>query len=452
MTSPERQEARSAATRLAVQFAAVILVLFAVLGLVVYLVVSAGQTEAAKRTMADASMVDSVHDAPRNLLVTVITPQGTDGSPQGADSSPGGATSSPQGAISSPQGMDSSPHMPDGLPDKAAIARVAAGGPSETATIQAGGVNYLTVTDVRRGKVVQISYGLGEQAEELSRLVTALVISGIVAAVAAALIAVFIARRAMRPLADALALQRRFVADASHELRTPLTLLSTRAQLVRRRARDASPAVDPEVRAGIDEIVDDSKALTEIVEDLLIAADPRQAAESEQVDLAAVAATVARAAEARAGERGVRIEVADGAGAEPAAVSGAPVSLRRMVVALVDNAVDHAASRVVVDTRREKASVVVSVRDDGQGFADGADRRVLERFASSRASGAAADDGTAEVARHYGLGLALVAEVVGRHGGSVAVTNDGIDGGACVTVRLPASQTAGSAAASASSS
>lgn len=431
MTSPERREARSAATRLAVQFTAVILVLFAVLGFVVYAVVSAGQAESAKRTLADASMVDSVHDAPRNLLITVISPQGT----------------------------DSSPGMPDGLPDQAALSRVEAGGPAETSTIQADGISYLTVTDVRRGKVVQISYSLAEQQEELNRLVVALVISGIVAAVAAAFIAVFIARRAMRPLADALALQRRFVADASHELRTPLTLLSTRAQLVRRRARDASPAVDQEVRSGIDEIVDDSKALTEIVEDLLIAADPRQATEAEQVDLGAVAAAVARAAEARAVERGVRIEtrggneagggseagvaesagvaVSDGGAAPtPAVVSGAPVSLRRMVVALVDNAVDHAASRVLVETRRDRGSVILSVSDDGPGFADGADRRVFERFASSRA--------TDEVARHYGLGLALVAEVVERHRGTVAVSNDGVGGagtgaGGRVTVRLPAS-------------
>lgn len=400
MTSPERREARSAATRLALQFTATILVLFVVLGAVVLLVVSTGQTEAAKRTLADASQVDSVHDAPRNLLVTVISPQGT----------------------------ESSPGLPDGLPDEAALERVQAGGPPETTTVEAGGESYLTVTDIRRGKVVQVSYGLGEQAEELGRLVGALVISGVLAVVAGAFLAVFFARRAMRPLADALALQRRFVADASHELRTPLTLLSTRAQLVRRRARDASPAVDQEVRAGIDEIVDDSKALTEIVEDLLIAADPRQAAEAERVDLAAVAAAVARAAEARAAEHGVLIE-RDGAG-EAAEVSGAAVSLRRMVVALVDNAVDHAASRVVVAVGRSGGDVVLTVSDDGPGFADGADRRVFERFASTRTAD--------EANRHYGLGLALVAEVVARHGGTVAVANDGEDGGAIVTVRLPA--------------
>ena len=52
------------------------------------------------------------------------------------------------------------------------------------------------------------------------------------------LAAAVLARRAVRPMAQALEQQRRFVADAGHELRTPLTLLSTRSQLLARRVRD----------------------------------------------------------------------------------------------------------------------------------------------------------------------------------------------------------------------
>jgi signal transduction histidine kinase len=406
----ERREARAAAGRLAAQFAAIVVVLFAALGVVVYLVVSAGQHEAAQSTIQNASMVDSVHDAPRDLLVTVIE----------------GGT------------RQSSPDMPHGLPDEAALSRVAAGGEPELSTVQADGQSFLTQTNVRHGKVVQISYGLREQAEELQRLVVALVVSGLLAAVAAAVLGVYFARRAMRPLADALALQRRFVADASHELRTPLTLLSTRAQLLRRRIRDASPAVDAEVRDGVDEIVDDSKALTEIVEDLLITADPRQSAEVDEVDLAAIAAAVGRSADAAADERGVRV-VVESAGT--ARVSGAAVSLRRMVVALVDNAVDHARSRVVVAVTTEKGRVVLRVSDDGAGFAGEPDERVFERFASSRAepdrAAQAGESGQAGQGRHYGLGLALVSEVVSRHRGVVEASNGGPAGGAVVTVHLP---------------
>lgn len=397
----DQRELRTASVRLALQFAGIILALFVVLGGVVYVVVSTGQTEAAKRALADASQVDSVHDAPHDLLITVVLPQG----------------------------RDVSPNMPDGLPDERALQEVAQNGGSITETVVAGGKSYLTQTDVRRGKVVQISYGLAEQQEEMGRLLTALIISGVIATVAAALVGLLLARRSMRPMADALALQRRFVADAGHELRTPLTLLSTRAQLLRRRfSRGGAAVADEDVRSGLDEIVDDSRALTEIVEDLLTAADPRQNAEPERVDIGELAAVVARSAEGRAHERGIALTTH----AVPTAiVTGAPVSLRRMIVALVDNALDHAASLVQVDVSTEREDVVLTVADDGPGFGDALKDRAFDRFASARAA-----DGAGARERHYGLGLALVAEVVDRHRGRVMAA-DREGGGAEVVVRLP---------------
>ncbi|MDN4612841.1 HAMP domain-containing sensor histidine kinase [Leifsonia sp. F6_8S_P_1B] len=398
---PPDRELRSASRRLATQFAVIILGLVVALGVVVYVVVAAGQAEAAQRVLADASMVDSPHDAPRNLLVTVVTPDG----------------------------VQSSPGLPDGLPDRQAIEQVMEHGGTRSSTVEAGGERYLTETDVRHGRVVQISYGLGEQEEELERLLVALVASGVIATVAAAGIGLLLARRAIRPLADALALQRRFVADAGHELRTPLTLLSTRAQLLRRHVAGSDTAGgDEEVRSGLDEIVDDSRALTEIVQDLLTVADPRQTAEVEGVDLAALAQAVARSAAGKAEERGLRIQID---GAREAVVTGAPVSLRRMIVALVDNALDHAATDIALRLSEERDEVVLSVTDDGPGFSPGVEATAFERFASVRDPQQA--DGRA---RHYGLGLALVAEVVARHQGTVSAAN-AEPGGAVVTVRLP---------------
>jgi signal transduction histidine kinase len=141
-----------------------------------------------------------------------------------------------------------------------------------------------------------------------------------------------------------------------------------------------------------------------------------------------LAATVARSAEGRASDRGLSIVV----DAPPdALVTGTPVSLRRMIVALVDNALDHAVSEVRLTVSAAQNRVVLSVQDDGPGFSAGVADGAFERFATTRA----AQPGD-ERARHYGLGLALVAEVVGRHRGTVEAANrDG--GGAVVTVRLP---------------
>lgn len=397
-TGADERELRRASTRLALQFGVLILVLVAVLGGVVYAVVAAAQTEAARRAVEDTSRIDSPHDAPPGMYVTITGDRGT----------------------------MSSPDLPAGLPDQKALARVQAGGGAEESTVTLDGQDYLLRTSSAGDHWIQIAYSLKEQQEELRRLATALIVSGVLAALAAAGIGVLMARRAMRPLADALRLQRRFVGDAGHELRTPLTLLSTRAQLVRRRL---GPEDDPAVVAGVDEIVDDSRALTEIVTDLLLAADPREQTSPEPVDLAAVVTDAVRSIEPMASERGLEFRLDAPA---PVVVSGAPVSLRRLAIALLDNAVDHAETVVEVAVTRAGRQARLVVADDGPGFPQSDPDRAFERFASARAS-----EAPTAASRHYGLGLALVAEVTARHGGRVYAANTGPGGGGSVTVELP---------------
>src|SRR5690349_19320139 len=62
-------------------------------------------------------------------------------------------------------------------------------------------------------------------------------LAGILASVG---VVVLFTRRSVRPVAQALTLQRRFIADASHELRAPLTVLHTRAQLLASRVADGN--------------------------------------------------------------------------------------------------------------------------------------------------------------------------------------------------------------------
>ncbi len=67
------------------------------------------------------------------------------------------------------------------------------------------------------------------------------------AIILAGIAAWLIARRAVRPIAEAARMQRTFVADASHELRTPLTVLNARVQRLQRMTPDEDrrrPVVD----------------------------------------------------------------------------------------------------------------------------------------------------------------------------------------------------------------
>jgi two-component system OmpR family sensor kinase len=92
-----------------------------------------------------------------------------------------------------------------------------------------------------------------------------------------------------------------------------------------------------------------------------------------------------------------------------------------------------AASRVHVGVTREGRKAVVRLEDDGQGIAPEVLPRVFDRFSSSREPVARSSG-----RRHYGLGLALVADVARAHGGRVSARNRGADLGAVMTLELPA--------------
>ena len=236
----------------------------------------------------------------------------------------------------------------------------------------------------------------------------ALIIGGLVGILVAGVVGFLVARRAVAPLGEALALQRRFVADAGHELRTPLTVLHTRAQLVARRM-----AADDPSRPMVDQLLDDSRVLGEIVDEMLesaaLAADPSR---GELLDLGELAAEVVAGMAVLANRAGVELAVAAGGSLW---VRGSRSALRRALTSLVDNALAHtpAGGHVAVSTADVGSRVVVTVTDDGTGLAGDDAERLTERFARGQASPSGVGGG-----RRFGLGLSLVREVAAAHAGT----------------------------------
>jgi two-component system OmpR family sensor kinase len=176
--------------------------------------------------------------------------------------------------------------------------------------------------------------------------------------------------------------------------------------------------------------VADSQVLSEILEDLLIAADPRETAERSPLDLGDVADMALAALQVEANTRGITLQRIGNRA--PAPVVGAPVAIRRLYTALITNALDHAKTLVTVAISVQGREAILEVADDGPGFPTGTSDRALERFASARPA-----DPDQQHPRHYGLGLALVAEVVAQHGGRVTIEPALAGRGAVIVVRFP---------------
>jgi signal transduction histidine kinase len=322
--------------------------------------------------------------------------------------------------------LRTSPAPPAGLPDRRGLgARPDA--PAWTRLALPSG-RFRTLTVAVGDRRVQATFDLAAQSAERTRLLTAALLAGLLGMAGAAMVGWFVARRAMAPLGEALDRQGRFVADASHELRTPLTLLSTRAQLLARNAGQAPPE-----RTGAEAaaLAADAARLDEVIEDLLLSARLNGGLDRRaRVELDRVAADAVAAALPHAGQLGVRVA----AELQPATVLGVPTALRRVVDALLDNAVSHSppGSQVAVRVQPAGADVVLQVADQGSGLEAVVAGRLFERFAH----------GPQESGRRarFGIGLALVREVVTAHGGEVNAATAGHGRGATFTVRLPGSR------------
>ena len=254
-----------------------------------------------------------------------------------------------------------------------------------------------------------------------------LLVAAGVGVLVAGLVGFLAARRAVGPLQDALALQRRFVADAGHELRTPLAVLHTRAQLLARRL----PLTDP-ARPVADQLLADSRVLGDIVEEMLTSAQlATQPGTGELIDPGAMVTEVVNSMTVIASAADITLN------ASPEGklmVRGSTAALRRALTALVDNALAHTApgGHITVTTQDSGPGVLLTVSDDGEGLSGQDPERLTERFARGRESGPGVRGG-----RRFGLGLALAREVAAAHGGSLNLTGLSPHG-VQATLRLPA--------------
>ncbi|MCW2620455.1 MAG: histidine kinase [Frankiales bacterium] len=397
---------RRAARGVALQAAALVGAAMVLLVVAVGVVVVRSQANAVDTLLsATARSADDVDDPPPGAWVVLVSAAGQ---------------------------VSASPGLPEQLTEQLAELRAGPGSTEPRTHTTRDDERFRVLTRLTGSRTVQVVADLRPQHDERTRLLRAMSAAGAASLLVAGLLGAWLGRRSVRPLAEALALQRSFVADASHELRTPLTLLSTRVQLLERAARRGS---DPQLRSDAEGVVRDVQRLGEVVEDLLVAADPRRDDQHTRVDVAGLVAGVTESARPHAEHAGVRLtsEAADLPGAAGGlAVLGAPAALRRALLALTDNAIEHTppGGSVTLRARRSGASVSLSVSDTGPGIAPEATGRLLHRFHSG---------GQRSGRTHYGLGLALTHDVANRHGGRLRLVPS--DSGATFELTLPAATT-----------
>jgi signal transduction histidine kinase len=206
--------------------------------------------------------------------------------------------------------------------------------------------------------------------------------------------------------------RRNLAADVAHELRTPLTLLQGGCEEI----------IDGITEPSIEHFVqmhDDVLRLRRLVDDLgaLAEADAALAGPNiavERCDLAEIAAGAADALRplAESNQQQVNRHL------ETAMLNGDPTRLAQIVTNLLTNAIKFTppGGTIELDVRRNsvRRETTLTVSDSGPGIPVEDRPHVFERFYRSDSARPVAGSG---------IGLAVVAQLVKAHGGTVALTD-----------------------------
>ncbi len=220
-----------------------------------------------------------------------------------------------------------------------------------------------------------------------------------------------------------------FLMTLSHELRTPLTSILGWARLLPTlNSNDESfrPALEAIARAAmlqarlLDDVLDTSRIVSG---KLRLTPEPARFS-----SLIADSIESVRTA-ANAKEIELRVSVDENVGI----IDVDPTRFQQVIWNLLTNAVRFTQphGRIEVEATRKSDTVVVTVKDNGEGIAREFLPHVFEPFRQAENAGTRTHGG-------LGLGLSIVRYIVEAHGGKIAASSEGLGRGATFRIELPA--------------
>ncbi|TPG34924.1 response regulator [Mycobacterium hodleri] len=217
-----------------------------------------------------------------------------------------------------------------------------------------------------------------------------------------------------------------FFSNISHEFRTPLTLILGPVDELR-----ARPGLDAKARDELELIHRNGLRLAKLVNTLLDFSRlqaGRMQSRFEPVDLSAFTAELASVFRSSVDRAGLTFTVDCPSLDEPVYLDRD--MWEKVVLNLLSNALKFTfEGSITVQVRRDDAGAVVTVADTGIGVSAAEMPRLFERFHRVETARARSTEGS-------GIGLALVRELVGLHGGTI--TAESREGeGSTFTIAVP---------------
>jgi signal transduction histidine kinase len=193
------------------------------------------------------------------------------------------------------------------------------------------------------------------------------------------------------------------IASVSHEIRTPLSSIVGFAQIL----HEATDLAAEERQEMIELLVQESADLTNIVDDLLVAAKSdlgRLEVMSVPVDLKAQAAQAVEGIDTGR-SRIVKLPTT------PIRCLGDPARVRQIIRNLISNALKYGGEKISIDAEVDDRMGAIQVRDNGQGIPEDQQQRIFDAYERG--------DQPVGLTKSLGLGLHISRSLAHRMGGDL---------------------------------
>lgn len=298
--------------------------------------------------------------------------------------------------------------------------------------VSAGNHTYRGITyalaDDGTNVYLQVLVNVDSELAILDEFTRALILYLAVAVVVSAAAGYLLSRRTLKPIVESWRVQTEFVQNASHELRTPLAVIQTTGELLLDHPN--SRIVDR--FEDVSTITSETKRLARLMEGLMaLSLDDagRTMITASTVDVDALVHDIAAVYDDFASMQDKRLSVDTTFGR---AIEADADKLRQLLGIVLDNALKYTApgDEIVMRTRASGTKCIIEVADTGCGIEPGELEHVFERFYR-------ADKARSRETGGHGLGLSLARTIAEAHGGTIALAaND--PRGTVATITLPA--------------
>lgn len=209
--------------------------------------------------------------------------------------------------------------------------------------------------------------------------------------------------------------QKTFFQNASHEFRTPLMSIQSYAEGIKYKVVDTDEAADI--------IIDETKRLTRLVEDLLYLSRLNTIDDNyhyNNLDFNDLIKSCVRRMNTITVNNNIKIILTNID--KKIEINADEEKLSRAITNIISNCIRYASSAVILTVKVIDSKILLTISDDGVGFQKNDLPNIFERFYKGKKG-------------NFGLGLPISKNIIEKHNGEIIAKNS--DSGALFIIELP---------------